>query len=164
MADSSIMVRAACETQQDGAERRIALCVRQGLEFRGCRRRDTLAGAGRRSRRAGRWRPHHDAEFRGPRGPRRASRRFEQLPATEAELRCKCLMLHEQSEFGVGMTNDVTAACQRGREQSADALLHCLETASAGQHLGQAAARAAPGAFGGEQILRADDPSRATIQ
>lgn len=164
MADSSIMVGTACETQQDGAERRIALGVRQSLEFRGGRRRNPLARAGCRSRRDGRWWSHHDRELRGPRRPRRASCGVEQFRTAEAELRRERLILHEQPEFGVGMANDVTTACERGREQGADAPLHCLETASAGQHLGQAAGLAAPGAFGGEQILRADDSSRATIQ
>lgn len=164
MADSWIMARAARETQQDGPERLIALGIRQGLEFGGGRRRDLLVGSVRRSWRGGRWRPDDDGKLRAPRRPRRVSRCCEQLRAAESQLRCKCLILNEQSEFGVGMANDVTTARERGWEQGADASLHRLEPASASQHLGQAARVAAPGAFGGKQILRADDPSRATIQ
>lgn len=163
--DSAPIAVAPGEALQGATQARIALGVREILEFHRRGGGHALGGALPRRNRGGRWRPHDDAKLCGRvRTFGAACGRCEQLRLTEAQLRGQSLVLHEQSEFGVGMTNDVTVAREGRRKQGADALLQCRQAASTSQDGRESARVAAPGAVAGEQFLRADGPVRATIQ
>lgn len=87
----------------------------------------------------------------------------QQFRLAKAELTGEGLMFDEQPEFGVGMTNHVTMARQRGWKQGANARLQRRELPGAGEYAREPACVAAPRSVAREQFLRADDPDRATV-